>query len=315
MNVVADSEWMNADDRMFPVAIDPQIQVSGSAAMITYSWNNGRIYNNSLHTISTAGCGVSSCNASRMYMSLKMPTLPRNPRIKKAELKFYQKSSSNVCYGYPKLGLYYVECNIWTGACTPMYDSDLIDFAKMRVGHCEDGEVISYTFDVTSLVDKINKGESLCQNLVLKMVQETGECDNSVTLFGSAYGGAYAPQFAVTYESSYGVNTSYRTHTHQLGRFGQGSVDLQCGNLMFESEDFAWAGNRVPVTIKHLYNSALSTYQYTANSAIQLYAADFSAMKVGNGFKLNISIGQNDWGRHISKQKWPPSSGTWTDLV
>lgn len=124
--------------------------------------------------------------------------------------------------------------------------------------------------------------------MVLKLLDETTECSNSIELYGSSYGGNYVPQLIVTYESSYGVNTSYRTHTHELGRFGQGSVDLQCGNLMFEAEDFAWSGNRMPVTIKHLYNSALCIYQYTAKSSIELNVADFSAMNVGNGFKLNI---------------------------
>lgn len=38
----------------------------------------------------------------------------------------------------------------------------------------------------------------------------------------------------------------------------------------------------------HLYNSALSEYQYTANSAIKLTTADFSAMKIGLGYKLNL---------------------------
>ena len=177
---------------------------------------------------------------------------------------------------------------ICTGTCTPYHDSSLIDFAKMRIGHCEDGEIVSYTFDVTTLLDQVSKGEVGVKNLVLKMIDETSECDNSIMLYGSAYSGTYAPQFIVTYESSYGVNTAYRTHTHELGRFGQGSIDLQCGNLMFESEDVAWAGNRMPVTIRHLYNSALSAYQYTANSGIKLPTANFSAMKIGNGFKLNL---------------------------
>ena len=57
---------------------------------------------------------------------------------------------------------------------------------------------------------------------------------------------------------------------------------------MFESEDFAWVSSRMPVTIRHLYNSALSGYQYNGNSGIQLNAADFSAMKLGYGWKLNI---------------------------
>lgn len=99
---------------------------------------------------------------------------------------------------------------------------------------------------------------------------------NNMSLYGSSYtASTLTPKLIVTYESSYGVNTSYRTHTHELGRFGQGSIDLACGNLMLESEDFAWSGNRMPVTIRHLYNSALASYQYTYNNTIKLRTASF----------------------------------------
>ena len=75
--VTADSEWMNAEDRAFPVTIDPQVTVSGSSAMKTYSWDGGRLYDASLHTIGTSGSGNGSCgcNASRMYVKLTMPCL------------------------------------------------------------------------------------------------------------------------------------------------------------------------------------------------------------------------------------------------
>lgn len=314
LTVTPDSEWMNVKSRSFPVVIDPQIKLSSASGMSTYSWDNGYLYSSSLHTIGTVCSGEKSyeestmcntgsdcddsCNTdsgttacytpNRMYMGFNMPTLPRNPRIKKAELKFFQASGVSECGEYPKLGLYQVNDVIRTGFCTPYNDSNLIDFAKMQIGHCDEGTVVSYSFDVTTLADMINKGESYYPKLVLKMIDESYETDNYVSLYGSAYSGEYAPQFIVTYESTYGVNTSYRTHTHELGRFGQGSIDLQCGNLMFESEDFAWAGNRMPVTIKHLYNSALYAYQYTANSGIKLCAANFSAMKLGLGYKLNI---------------------------
>ena len=425
LTVTADADWINAPKRAFPVAIDPQIKLSGSTNMSTYSWDNGSLFNASLHTIGTVansatyaaspacdtdcntntsnsmrtaisialnswkngtiGCSgdevwykfvansatahsgggagqytiytqgsldtmgylydsngnlvasnddcnglnfsitatlnygatyylkvkawssntgsysviiapsinnIDSCttcfNANRMYMSFAMPTLPRNPRIKKAELQVFQSSSVSEYGTYPLFGLYQVNDEICTGACTPIDDSNLIDYARMRMGHCEDGEVISYTFDITTLVDKINKNESYYPQLVLKLLDESITSQNNITLYGSSYGGDYAPKLVITYESSYGVNTSYRTHTHELGRFGQGSVDLQCGNLMFESEDFAWSGNRMPVTIKHLFNSALAGYTYTNNSAIKLSTAVFSAMKLGYGFKLNL---------------------------
>lgn len=423
LTVTADADWLNSAKRAFPVAIDPQIRLSGSANMSTYSWDNGSLFNASLHTIGTVatdttyaapcesdctgstansmktaiaialnswksgtiGCSgdevwykfvansatahlnggagkytiytqgaldtmgylydtngnliasnddcnglnfsitatltygatyylkvkawssntgsynvivaasadsIGSCatcfNASRMYMSFAMPTLPRNPRIKKAELQVFQHASVSEYGTYPLFGLYQVTDEICTGACTPIHDVNLIDYARMRMGHCEDGEVISYTFDITTLVDQINKNESYHPQLVLKLLDESITSQNNITLYGSAYGGDYAPKIVITYESSYGVNTSYRAHTHELGRFGQGSVDLQCGNLMFESEDFAWSGNRMPVTIKHFFNSALAGYSYTNNGAIKLTTAGFSAMKLGYGFKLNM---------------------------
>lgn len=289
MTVIADSEWMNADERAFPVVIDPQIIVTGSSSMNTYSWNAGRLYTSSVHTVGTNGSGDGSCNANRMYLKFNMPTLPRNPRIKKAELKLFQSGGVSACGEYPKFGLYQVTGDICTGTCTPVNSSDLLDFERMKTGHCEDGSVISYSFDITSMVDAVNKGESNVAQLVVKMLDETASCNNYVTLFGST-NSSYAPQIAITYESSYGVNESYRTHTHELGRFGQGSIDLACGNLMFESEDFAWAGNRMPVTIRHLFNSALAGYQYTGNTAIKLNVANFSSMKIGHGFKLNLIL-------------------------
>ena len=418
LTVTADSDWLNAKRRAFPVVIDPQIQLSGSAGMSTYSWDSGYLYSAAQHTVGTVsttceddcccsgedmttaielpfnalrrgsidisgdevwykftanaqdahvdgGTGqytiytegsldtvgtlydangntiasnddssglnfritaqlnydqtyyirvkaygsktgsyciaVTHANATgtntrtvgcyatnRMYLSFRMPTLPRNPRIKKAELTFFQAMGTVESTQHAKLGLYQVDDEICTGYCTPCSDANLLDYAVMQSGGAECGDVVSYTFDVTTLADKINKGEDYRPRLVLKMVDENYNGDNHVALYGSAQGGSYAPQFSVTYESAYGVNTSYRTHTHELGRFGQGSIDLQCGNLMFDSEDFAWAGNRMPVTIRHLYNSALCAYQYTKNDSIKLNTANFSAMKLGYGFKLNL---------------------------
>lgn len=288
LTVIADSEWMNAQERVFPVTIDPQIMVSGSTSMSTYSWNDGNLYSNTLHTIGTTGEGDGDCNANRMYMSFVMPTLSRNPRIKKAELTFTQYTGTVESDSYPKFGLYQVTEPICIGNCTPVSNSDLIDYEVMKAGDYECGDVVTYSFDITKLIDQLNKNEVYYPNLMLKMLDESSQdCNSSITLFGSD-NGDLSPQICITYESNYGVNTSYRTHTHEIGRFGQGSIDLQCGNLMFASEDFAWAGNRMPVTIQHLYNSALSDYQYTANSSIKLNAAYFGAMNIGYGWKLNV---------------------------
>ncbi len=76
--------------------------------------------------------------------------------------------------------------------------------------------------------------------------------------------------------------------TQELGRFGQGSVNLLDGTLSFESEDFSFGGNRMPITISHSYDGKISDAQFTANNELGIHTADFSAMKLGHGFKLNV---------------------------
>ena len=62
----------------------------------------------------TTGNGDGNCNSKRMYMALKMPTLPRNPRIKKAELVIKQKSGTVSSSVAPKMALYRVTESIVT---------------------------------------------------------------------------------------------------------------------------------------------------------------------------------------------------------
>lgn len=151
-----------------------------------------------------------------------MPSSPAQSRLKKAELTFFQ-SSGSVQSARPRFGLYQVPGDICTGNCTPYAYADLLDYDTMKNGYCENGKVISYTFDVTKLLDAAEKNETAYANLVMKPLNENSSCSDKIVLYGSSYGGTYAPQLVVTYESSYGVNTSYRTHTHELGRFGQGA--------------------------------------------------------------------------------------------
>ncbi len=287
LTVSADSSFINAPERAFPVTIDPQIRLAGTDALTTYSWEAGNIYNSTLHTVGTIGNGDGSCNANRMYISLNRSSVSGNLRIIKAELTLTQQTGSYTSTASPKIGIYRVNEDICIGTCTPMDSSNLIDYNVIKTGTFGVGEPIVYDFDITDVYDAMLRGEYSKANLVVKMFDETNMCNDKAVFFGSSYG-SYSPVITVTYEDSYALNSSHRTHTHSLGRFGQGSIDLATGNFMFESEDLVWQGNRMPVSIKHLYNSALYAYKYTKNSSKKLNTADFSAMNIGCGYKLNL---------------------------
>ena len=153
LTVTADSDWLNAEERVFPVTIDPQVMVSGSNSMITCSWNGGNLYGSTSHKVGTTGNGDKSNNAYRMYMGFTMPVLPRNPRIKKAELKFYQSGMETECGRNPKFGLYEVNGDIVAESLAPEHAQQLIDFDRMK--QKESNETVSYAFDVTRFVDKV----------------------------------------------------------------------------------------------------------------------------------------------------------------
>ena len=69
--------------------------VNRADSIITYSWSEGNMSSDTVHTVGLlSGSNGVGC-ANRMYIKLSMPTLPRNPRIKKAELKFTQIWNSN----------------------------------------------------------------------------------------------------------------------------------------------------------------------------------------------------------------------------
>ena len=218
----------------------------------------------------------------RMYLDFNYPSLSLGARIKKAELKVYRKRNSATSAN-AQLGLYHINDEICDYCYyEPSIEGSLIDYDAMNAS----GSNLCYTFDITALIDGLNKGETYNNKFILKLIDETLTSNNNIVLYGAS--SAYKPELVITYEPNYAVNTSYQAHSHTLGKFGQAAIDLQYGNLTFDSTDFSWAGNRMPVTIKHLYNSILGSYKHTYNSGIKLYVADFSAMNVGYGFKLNI---------------------------
>jgi len=220
---------------------------------------------------------------NRMYLDFNYPDLSHGARIKKAELKVYRKSvSSNSSNA--QIGLYHINDEICNHCYyEPSIEGSLIDYDAVNVN----GSNICYTFDITTLIDRLNQGELYHNKFVLKLVDETLESNNNVVIYGASSVN-YKPELVITYEPNYAVNTSYQANTHQIGKFGQASIDLKYGNLTFDSTDFAWAGNRMPITIKHLYNSILFDKQYTKNTSIKLNTANFEAMNVGNGFRLNL---------------------------
>ena len=249
---------------------DPSTVVEDSASLTVYAWADGVMSESG-----TPGVGLQTDGTvTRAYFHVALPILPRNPRIKKAELRLTQTAAAVTGETAPLLGLYPLTGAIETGSCTPTEEALPLDYDRIST---EEGTV--YAFDVTALMDGLYKNNTAIRELALRLMDETA---------GGGLCSLSAPELCFDYEAGFAVNNAYRAHTHDLGRFGQARVDLARGSLTVESEDFAWGGSRLPVTIKHLYNSAYGGWAFSGNPNIKLYAGYHYPMHIGYGWKLNV---------------------------
>lgn len=275
--IIPDSDWLGAEERTFPVTIDPQIVLAANTSMSTYQWKNGTMAaTGGIISVGDVQQG-SNCFSGRMYIKLDIPQIPGNPRIQKATLELRQAR----VYGSGNLHLclYQVNGDIFPGTYTPSTRESMLDWAaKPGQGSAD------YSFDITAIYDSMLRGETSYTNLVLRAEYESGEGSNYADIYGAS--GPYAPKITVTYENGYSTNMALGT-THDLGAFGRATVELQSGMLSIESQDMEWLGNRMPISIRHTYCSALAGQQYTNNPAIDLHTADFHAMHLGKGWRLN----------------------------
>ena len=156
LTIVADSQWINAEERIFPVIIDPQILVQPVPSITTYTWN----YSDLTDTVSIARPesvvlnrvgtvemgGDTGYNIDRMYMKVQLPSFPYKARVKKAQLQLTQHSADVAFSSYPAIGLYRVTEAIQGGTTgiTPTHEEKLLDYARIRTDLIEGEEQIKY---------------------------------------------------------------------------------------------------------------------------------------------------------------------------
>ncbi|MBR5453850.1 MAG: RHS repeat protein, partial [Clostridia bacterium] len=223
---------------------------------------------------------VSDSTASRLYAVLEMPELPSNAKIRGAQLSFEQTWVSYGGSPVSPIGIYRVNGEIDQESFTP--DDSLIALLDWDniAGSGNTGISETYDFDITAVIEEYISDPTVHTNFLIKLVNES-------QVGGLTFSDSSLPVFKVIYEENDGASGSYQSHSHELGSFGRSSVDIVKGDLTLDFSDFEWSGNRMPVAISHRYSSVYAGKQYT-NGVAGLSCGNFSGMKLGHGFKLNI---------------------------
>ena len=297
VTVLADSGWINAAERAFPVKIDPQINVSTDARISVRgkSGNNGVTYllGNAASSCCSGGSGGvsgSSCCGGSCGCGTEIEVKPGGGSSGGGtrEREYIKITRKAPCQAV-KLVLYVKQnCSSCTTSC--VVATLLPDKTICCCGNVE------YWFDITKYYGRYTSYELRVQSSGSSGGSSGGSSENTgssgssccecAEIFGEE--SAYPPALIVEKDISFTVNLLSNAVLQDLGRYGMGGVDIFRGNQLFSVEDFTWSGNRMPVTIGHLYNGIFGDSEYTQNSALQLHTADFRNMKVGKGWKLNL---------------------------
>ena len=154
-----------------------------------------------------------------------------------------------------------------------------IGVSTMSIGKTE------YAFDVTS---EYTADENTTYSLQLCEEQD-GELvaveDTSVALMTLSADSAIST-FSVSETDGTTEEDSSSGVSGNIGSVGTYEVDLVTGKLNMELKDFAWEGNRMPISISHTYSGLHAGQAYAPcwNSAYSC----FSNMQIGNGWRLNL---------------------------
>jgi len=279
LTVTADAEWINSEERVFPVKIDPSVEAFRGSAYTDDTYISEDYPNNSKADLidgywnMVAGYKGNSTENEwhALIKPLSLPTIPESSVVVDAKLQVTLAPD----------GLVHTSINLaavgidedWTSSSVtwntkPTYDSEILDYASFDSSTL--GNDVS--FDITRLAQDWYTGSD-CYGVAL--IPITGYGTGHVYLYSSE-NLSNKPQLIISYRDTKGLESIWSYSSHGAGNAGAGYVNGFNGNLVFVHDDISTKGSILPITVSHVYNSYMA-------------ASDFnSAISVGKGWKLSV---------------------------
>ena len=271
LTVTVSSDWMNAEDRAFPVTVDPTIAPDNSGVVDLYVDENnpGANYN------SSTSLYVSS-NRMTYWRANFLPSLPNGVYISQATLTMRMISGTGNYIGAYALTSDWSSNLTWLDRGQVTFSSSLEDYVLTSVaGDC--------TWNVSQAVKQWYSGTP---NYGIGFRTLSGSASGAVSQFYSneSTNLGYRPSLRIYYVDSMGLEEYLSYASQSVGNAGSGSVNLASGNLVFAINTLSTTDYLMTTTPALVYNSALSGVEYAANNLLTARNDSYTPL----GFKLNL---------------------------
>ncbi|MBR5796046.1 MAG: DNRLRE domain-containing protein, partial [Erysipelotrichaceae bacterium] len=276
-----DSEWLLAEDRVYPVIVDPTIKKKlTNSSVDNTSVNSARPTSNAMYQYGALYVGreSSSYNNLRGAFKFTLPTIDESnmvisSSITLSQLNYYGSGNvyvrvASINENLPLSSLTWNKLNGKTG-----WTLDYVNVRASTVGKW-------FSFDVTKIV---REWYTTGKNYGLMLASSNENSTYKYATFVTTRNGGLSsrwPYASVTYISQDGLESylTYQTmNTVSMGSFNVGDFN---GNLIYTYNDFSMSGNHMPVGVSHVYNHHQRSKEDTVSSN----------MKYGKGMCLNVSM-------------------------
>lgn len=285
INISVDSEWLQNEERVYPVVIDPTIETETTKEAIdsvfvakNSSYANTNFVDRREMLVGRETSAYGYCNS---LFKFALPTLKKGDMVVAADLNVYY-------YAYDRytstINNMQVNAHMLEGAW---------DKSTVTGNNCPDfdGTVLDYqiftttlgwmAFDISSAVKQWYEGDAVNNGILLKGADETsGMAVNGfkAALWTERYNtqtGMY-PRLTITYRNNKGLEDYWTYTTLSAGTAGTAYINDYTGNLVFIHGDVATTGELMPVSLEHIYNG------YVAGTNANTYPHS------GQGNKLSL---------------------------
>ncbi len=248
LSYVPSPEFM--ESAVYPVTLDPVI-TTGSSSTVEDTYVNsaspGSNYNSSQYIYASNDGSMGIRYGLIQFTSL--PVISSNHFMTRGTLTVLcvqQPGSTTAVYAREILGSWSGSTVKWSNK--PDIDTNLIqDYVRISTGSEYSSNCC---FVITDLVRKWYHGTNYGVALT-----GTTSAPSGAFFYSNNSTASIKPYLSIEYASLAGLEGYLTYDTVSAGRAGTGSVSLVNGNMVFLHNDTVMNGNRMPVSVTHVYNS------------------------------------------------------------
>ena len=242
-------QWLREEERAWPVILDPVIKASRDKLGMQDRTVAQKKTFSATKTTLDAGYSAERGKHRAYFKYLELPPLTSSDVVVSAAFRLTKIQTNSVS---KTVEVHKVtsdwDHNTITWDTQPSFESDISDFAHIK----EEGV---YYWQVTEIVrswyTEANYG------LMIKMSNdvENGTTDYFRQFYSSDTGMYNRPTLQVIFKNNNGLEGTWDYTSTSAGRAGTGHVNNFTGNLVWVRSDMGFDGNRMPVSISHVYNA------------------------------------------------------------